>query len=358
MIVYWAMFAVSALSTLLVGARQSLDERRSALGLISVAILFAVLVGLRYNVGTDWTNYQNTINTMRFVGFSAAMSYKDLGFGLLAWLSTDLGLGIYGINVLCAAVLMYGLARFVRHQPDPWLALTAAVPYLIIVVGMGYIRQAAAIGLLFLALLDFERRSYLRFTVLMGVAALFHGSVLVIFPFAVLVLVRDRRELFIPMLIVALLLYVLILRQRADTFYGMYVERDNVLDSSGALIRVVMNAIPASLYLLLRNRIPLDPSMRYLWTIFSLISISLIAVLFVFPSSTAVDRVALYFIPVQIFLFGHLAVVLTDNPIRARAIDYAVIVYFAGTLFVWLTYASNARNWLPYRFAPLVGINY
>lgn len=47
--------------------------------------------------------------------------------------------------------------RFARSQPDPWLAVLVAVPYLVIVVAMGYSRQAVAIGILLAGLGRLER---------------------------------------------------------------------------------------------------------------------------------------------------------------------------------------------------------
>jgi hypothetical protein len=52
---------------------------------------------------------------------------------------------------------------FCRTQPRPWLALTLAFPYLVVVVAMGYTRQGVAIGLEMLALLALERDRLLPF---------------------------------------------------------------------------------------------------------------------------------------------------------------------------------------------------
>ena len=55
---------------------------------------------------------------------------------------------IGSITNTTAVPFTYGLFRICRQQPNPWLALVVATPFLIIVVGMGYTRQAAAMGFL------------------------------------------------------------------------------------------------------------------------------------------------------------------------------------------------------------------
>ena len=71
---------------------------------------------------------------------------------LLNWFAGQNELGIWFVNTICGGIFSYGLIAFARSQPRPWLALAVAVPYLIIVVAMGYTRQAAAIGFVMLGL--------------------------------------------------------------------------------------------------------------------------------------------------------------------------------------------------------------
>jgi len=350
MLVYWAMFAVPAMSTLLLGTRRRLQAAgHLAPGILLILIAFTLLVGLRYQIGTDWFNYKRTIDDLYYANFSGALSSKDAGFGVLVWVANRLGSGMYITNFVCAAVMMYGIARFAHRQPDPWMALTAAVPYLIIVVGMGYTRQAAAIGLLLLALLAFERGNLLRTCVYLVVAALFHGSSLLVLPLFILVIVRRNPQLTLPLGALSVLLVTVLLSRRIDNLYGLYVARENAIDSSGAAIRIFMNVVPSVLFLAIRRRFGLDRDLQLLWTLFAAGSVALLLILPVFPSSTAIDRAALYLIPVQLFVFGRLPLVLGQTPQGARFVSFGSVIYYSAALFVWLNFASNARNWLPYK---------
>ena len=183
MFIYWTMYGLPAFYTLLLGSSDP-SGRRSRAGMAILLIIFAILIGLRYNVGTDWLNYLRTVNSLYYTGLSGALGYKDPGFGLVTLLSVRLGLDIYGADIFCGFALMLGIWQFARRQPDAWLSVTAAIPYLVIVVGMGYVRQAAAIGFILIALTRFESRRYLGFMGWMVLAALFHGPSACILPIA------------------------------------------------------------------------------------------------------------------------------------------------------------------------------
>ena len=352
MLPYWLMYAFPAMLTMVIGATDPQEQRRARVGLAFVLVAFTVLIGLRYEVGTDWFNYQRTLDDIYYMSFAGTVGYKDPGFGVIVWISSHSGWGVYGANLFCGAVLMFGLWRFARRQPDTWLAVTAAVPYLVIVVGMGYVRQSAAIGFLLLAILKFEDQRYLGFLMLVVAAGLFHGTSICILPLITIVLLRDRRDLIIPSAVLGAILFALLLEHRISTFYSTYIDAE--YSSSGALIRLVMNAVPSALFLAFRKRFTGDRRVELLWLLFSGVAILMLLVFPVFPSSTALDRFGLYFIPIQIFVFGRLPLVFGETARGARIVSYGVILYYGAVLFIWLVFASNAHAWLPYRFAPLV----
>lgn len=353
MLVYWSMFAVSALSTLIIGGRRTLLRDELKPGLAFVLLAFTLLIGLRFQVGTDWFNYQIALNRLAYVPFTAALSYKDPGFGMLGWAAMRTSNGLIVTNFVCATIFMWGVARFAKAQPDQWMAVTAAVPYLLIVVGMGYTRQAAAIGFELLALLAFERKQYAKFFGWLFLGALFHGSAIVILPFAVVAFCRTHRNLILPIAFLSTIVFAAILAHRFNNLYSLYVSRQNSFDSSGAFVRLIMNAIPSLIFLINRNRMIANDESRFLWLLLSIISLALVPILAVFPSSTAVDRVSLYFIPIQMLVFGRLPIIFGQTPQGERMVSFGIVLYYGAALFVWLQFANNAHAWLPYHFAPL-----
>lgn len=278
---------------------------------------------------------------------------SDPGYALLNWVSAQLGWGIYGVNLISGGLFCLGLTAFCRRQPYPWLALAVAIPYLVVVVAMGYTRQAVAIGLAMLALVALADRRRLVFVLWLGLAATFHKSAVILLPLAARPDNRYWPWTAAWVCATGLLFYYLLVSEQIDALYRNYVEAEYA--SQGAQIRVFMNALPAVLFLAMRSRFPLMGDERSLWSWVSLLALGFVLAYALSPSSTAVDRLALYLIPLQLFVFARLPAVLRQ-PFGYGAVVWAVVGYYAAVLFVWLNFADNAPSWLPYRFYLLPGL--
>jgi hypothetical protein len=351
MISYWVMYLLPALAA--VGAAPR-SGTRAHVGLFWLLAFVAavLLIGFRHEVGGDWWTYLDHLHAARWETLGMVLSEgADPGYRLFNWLADRLGLGIYAVNLACGAIFVAGLFAFCRRQPNPWLALAVAVPYFLIVVAMGYSRQSVAAGLTMFGLVALADGSRLRFVLWLALAATFHRSAVILVPLAVLA--GDRHRVWAALWVggAALLLYLLLLSETIDSLYAAYIEAQYA--SEGALVRVAMNAVPAILFLALRRRFPLTDGERRLWTWVSLLALIFVPALIVSPSSTAVDRVALYLIPLQLFVFARLPQTLAPMFGNLPA-TLAVLAYYGAVLFVWLAYAAHAFAWLPYRFYPLL----
>lgn len=315
--------------------------------------ILIVMIGWRHEVGGDWWSYLGHVEAV--AGRSLASVFQgrhDPAYVFLNWLGANLGGGIYFVNIVCAVIFSLGLAAFCNAQPRPWLALTVAVPYLVIVVAMGYTRQGVAIGLAMLAISSLERGGFARFLFWITLAATFHKSAIILVPLAIFAGRKNRVVMVIGAVIACITLYALLLQEAISSFRYGYLERE--YNSSGAAIRIAMNAIPAFLFLLCRRRFLLNSSVRSFWVWMSISSLCFIPILVVLPSSTAVDRVALYWIPLQLFVFSRLPDALGKFGSRNQLFVSCVLAYCTATLFVWLVFARNADQWIPYRFYPFV----
>ena len=136
------MFTVPALAAVLSpGAVLSRRTPRWTPAWLGAAVSLSLLIGLRYQVGGDWPNYIEYFERVRDVPLAEVLGLTDPGYQLLNWLSLKMGWGIFGTNLICGIMFTAGLLHFCRNLPRPWLAVTIAVPYLVIVVAMGYTRQ-------------------------------------------------------------------------------------------------------------------------------------------------------------------------------------------------------------------------
>src|SRR5687767_8444536 len=155
-------------------------------------ILIFIMIGFRYEVGADWQTYQFIFAYAGRASLERAVSIGDPGYQLLNWSVQELGGEIVWVNVVCAFLLVWGLFRLARTQPDPWLAVLVAIPYMLIVAS-GYTRQAAALGIVMAGLSSLGRGgSLLRFVIYVAVAATFHRTAIAVLPLIIFSRPRNR----------------------------------------------------------------------------------------------------------------------------------------------------------------------
>ena len=348
MLPYLLLFSFPAFAALV--ERPALGVRgppRAIWVLVGLALTMAI--GLRYQVGGDWNQYLAYLVMIPGMEFGEVLAYGDPGYMLLNWFAGRNDLGIWFVNTVCAVIFTYGLIAFSRNQPRPWLALVVAVPYLVIVVAMGYTRQAAAIGFAMLGLVRLSKGSFVGFALSIALAATFHKTATMLLPLAALSATKSRLWIAVWTLAVSWLLYRTFLAEDIDKLIEGYVEAK--YSSEGAAIRVAMNALPAIVFLLNRRSFALDLAEQKLWTYISLISLGAVAALVLTPSSTAVDRLALYGMPIQLFVWSRLPDVIGRG--RSSIIVFGSVTYSGAVLVTWLLFATHSPYWLPYQLYPV-----
>jgi hypothetical protein len=349
MTVYWLMFVLPALAAWVTSdARNAVAVRRSPTW-IGAWLLLTLLIGYRFWVGGDWINYFEQYQQTVGMTFEEIIADSDPGYGVVNWLAIYFDWNIFGVNLFCGACFSAGLISFCRAQPRPWLAMTIAIPYLVIVVAMGYSRQAVAIGFCMFALVHLGRGENAKFAAYVILAALFHKTAIVLVPIAILATTQGRAWTAVWVGITSFVLYVLLVQEHEDHLIKHYIESE--VESDGASIRIAMNAVPAFLYLLYRDRFEAELRERKLWTWMAIIGLAFVPLLLVSPSSTAVDRLALYLIPLQLYVLSRLPSLQKASESQIAAVG--VIVYYAIIQYVWLNYSNYAdSHWIPYRFYP------
>ncbi len=357
---YWLFFAIPALTSL--SSRPLRNIRRDGSRRVSVDLLWllvmlslALMIGLRDRVGGDWFNYFSYIFQAQFITVQEAMTRSDPGYWAINVLSLELGLGILGVNLFCGFVFALGLVIYCRSMPRPWLALAVAMPYMVTVVAMGYTRQGVALGLALIGLVALGRRRFIWFVFWVFLAAAFHRSAVLLMGIALLML--DFRRLYnLPLLMLAaLLLYQAFLEDATERLVTSYIEQE--MESAGAMIRLAMNLVPAALFIRYRKRMLISTGERKLYGTMALLGVaSFLALVIGLVPSTALDRMALYLIPLQVFVFSHLPDAIGRPGARNQMIVLYILLFYATVLFVWLNFAAHSRFWLPYRMFPPLDI--
>jgi hypothetical protein len=339
-------YPVGAYPTGATYAPQSARGKVSAM-LVIGTLMTVALIGLRYRVGADWQAYVEIYHQAGRLSFVGAIQSGDPGYQAINWVVAQSGSEIWMVNLASAAIFGWGLLRFCAAQPRPWLAFAIAVPYLVIVVAMGYTRQAVALGVLMAGLArQTKGASALNFSAYVALAATFHSTSIIVFP---LVAWSSRGSPVINAAILAsvgIVLYQFFLGKNMDSYIANYL--DTAYSSQGAFIRVSMNIIAAACFYIVGRRLEFEPHEYKVWRNFTLAAVVMMVLLAVLPSSTAVDRISLYLMPLQIAVISRLPVLSRNSAATA----VGVILYVAAVEFVWLNYAQFSKYWIPYQFYP------
>lgn len=347
MLPYWLIFLLWTLGAL--QTHRNSASQSNFLLFTFASIVTTLMIGFRFEVGGDWGAYERMYEDIYFLSLRVALGRTDPAYALLNWVAAQFDMGVIFVNLVCAVLFMGGLARLAWRQPNPMLAVLVALPYLIIVVAMGYTRQAAAIGIICFALATASERHLIRLTLMIGLAALFHKTAILVLPIALVPIFR-RNLLFggLGAILFGVLFFVL-LRDSSDRLVTNYVQSN--YDSQGALIRVGMNVVAGVLFLLLRKRIAMPYFQKSFWMSCSVLAFISVIALNISSASSGIDRISLYLIPLQSVVYSRLPFVLNGKKAALPSIVIGVIAYSFLVQFVWLNYAENAVYWIPYSLA-------
>ncbi|MDC1008377.1 EpsG family protein [Gammaproteobacteria bacterium] len=353
MFFYWLLFFIPAFFALVSSSRKPSSQagfHSTNLNPLWWAIIFVLtfFIGLRHEVGGDWINYIYMLEKMAIRPTAESFTLmSDPGYNILSYISLKLGWGIYGVNLFCGFIFSIGLSVFCRNLPRPLLALAVSIPYLVIVVAMGYSRQGVALGIAMLGLVALTREKRFKFIMMICIATTLHKSAFLLLPIAVLASTRNRFLIFSSFFILIGLVYSLFLSTAYETLITNYV--DSQYASQGAFIRLLMNAFPAAIFLLWRHRFNFNQYEEPLWVIFSYLSLLLLSLFYLTDASTALDRIGLYMLPLQLVVFSSLPEIFKKSGNINQWIVISILSYYSLVLFVWLNFATHAGLWLPYK---------
>ena len=347
MLPYFILFGLIAVPAIVSDRWTVAQTHRSRLWYQSAILILAI--GLRTEVGGDWYVYLRIFRYCTAGNFwdALAVGVSDPGYGLINWIAGELGFGIWAVNLICALIFTWGLRTFCRAQTNPALAMLVAVPYMCIVVAMGYTRQSVALGLIMAGTVAYQQNRIVRFLLLLLIATAFHKSAIIVAPLFAFANAKNRLLIFLALVLTALVGYYVFLASSVEVLFANYIGAQ--YQSGGAPVRAAMNVAAAVVLYVYRKNLPFAEGERRLWYVFAIAGIGFAAMLLFSPSSTAVDRVALYILPLQVVVFSRLPDIHWQKGVRSLAFKAAVIVSSLLVLIVWLELGNASYTWIPYR---------
>lgn len=348
MVVYWFFVLLPALLAL---GQTRYQRRQGALLLAPLFVALFLFMALR-ETGGDFPTYLELYDRLNGAPLQIAVESVEPGYGFLNWASGMLGLGIYGVNAACAVIFLYCLYRVASKEHHPLLLVALAVPYFVIVVGMGYSRQGVAAALVMLAVSQLREGRPGRAAISVVLGSAFHFSAFAGMALPLLATTRHKKGV-VRNVSRFLLLAVLVISSQfmfsnqIDAYTTHYVEMA-LYESGGAFLRSIVTGVAAAVFFLRRREFKKRYDDYGLWLPFAVLG--LLSVPLSLVASTPVDRLGLYLIPFQLTTFSRLPMAFQDGRhfgIVRLLVLAAYLVYF----FVWLHLGTYAVElWVPYRW--------
>jgi EpsG family len=326
------------------------DDRQRDLVYALTALFIIIIIGLRDRVGGDWGNYLRLYNHFAQLDLESTLAEvrNEPGYTFINWMSAQLGAGVWLVNLICAIPFAYGLVRLSRLQPNPWLVLVVSTPFVLTVVGMGYTRQAAALGCFMIGIAAFLEKRPVKHLIWWTIAgAVFHRSVLAFLPVLLLTTTRNRFLAWTMVILGLVVARFTLLSVALDPYSIGYVEQE--YKAAGAFVRVMMNVIPALFVVLFPQRFLWTEEEKQVWRPFAYMSLAAGAALMVISSNVIVDRLAVYLVPIQLFVYARIGYAFGLVRRGWLLWTWLVVAYAAAALFVWLQWGVNSMGWIPYR---------
>ena len=316
-------------------------------------LFFIFLIGLRDNVGGDWGRYKQYFDDLPkyyFIdrGFFIQSSH-DYGYQFTISLFKLLNLDFYLLTLCIAILFMTAISNIAQKNKERLLTILIAFPFIILIVGMGYLRQGTALAFVILALDQLVKKNNFKYFLLMMFAISFHKSSVLFLGFYIFVNKTSLRAYLIFGLI--LLLSMSVIFEDIKRLYSYYVGIHKHLDSRGTLLRYLISFFPAIIFLFYNKTLSDNNRERDIYLLKSIIIISMLPMVFI--SSTFTDRILVYFVTIQLLVYPRMYRISKNfkNPILSnQLITGSIIILFFLYLYTWFSYSYFSKSWIPYSF--------
>ena len=261
---------------------------------LEILIFFTLflIIGLRFRTGGDFRPYIDTFDRLSLL---PPPDFFKL-FDVLNYLSHILGLNLFGVNIFCSFLFICPLYFFLKKFKNIYLSLVLAFPVIVMVYGLGSIRQGIALAL-FLSIVSLRYQIQKILILLIGL--LFHASSIINISIYVLSSYRNKYAMYASLII--FIMMTIFFNHYYLGFIKYYVVQ-STYTSSGFIFRNAPTFICAIIYckFYFSNNLIMSESFNKIFLIISLYSLVVFPLGFFY--STAADRVMAYFLPLQLSL--------------------------------------------------------
>ena len=332
----------------------SLANNRKFTNLTSILIwiFLVIFIGFRFEVGADWFNYQESVERVFDMNYSELLlnAYSP-GYALLLKICSKYNWGVYGLNIINAGIFSGGLIYFCKKLKDPFLGLIASYPYLIIVVSMGYIMQASAIGIILVGLTFYQNKNTKAFYLSIVIATMLHNSAFlcVLIPLVDRLRRIKRKSSLVSLSLLSSVFVILYIRYLGDYFasyYNSYFSQE--IEAQGGFVKLLIMLMFAINFIIIRNNFEFSKEQKNILFSLSILGISLFFFSLTIEATVTTYRLSLYFYSLQLYVTSYFPYTrfLNISPLIWKFFFY---LYNSLFLTIWVLFAYHAYAWTPYK---------
>lgn len=308
---------------------------RHRIFVVFVFLYFTIIVGFRHQVGGDWFSYLDFYN---YFSYNDVPISSDIGYYYAGRFLANLGFEIYLLNFICSIIFFVGMYLYFSTFSHLSLLLAWNIPFTIMILAMGYTRQATALGFVMIAIAIMKRSRFLSVSMII-IASLFHKSAIIfllllfsgyVYAFTFLLIAIFGYLYYAPIILV-LENYIFAQKQSEGYWFRLIANFPLILFLFNA--KYINQVFPVELQEFARRA----RLMMLLLLLFSLVS------------TTFADRFLIYFF----VLLSPVLLKFIDFGLNRQLIYFTFIGYSFSYQFIWLTFANTADSWVPYTFLPL-----
>jgi len=316
-----------------------------------VSFLF-FFIGFRDQIGCDWDAYLRNFNNVSISNwedftFNKSSNFFEIGYTAVSKLISykfNFNYLILVISIFFTIPLFY----FCFILKRTYLSLLISYPYFIVVVGMGPLRQSAAIGFVMLSLILMLKSKFNLVYIFSIIASLFHSSAILFTSFVFLNLNKLRKKQYKVFLISIFTLgIILLLIYNFDSIYlKLTYYLKNYKNASSAIFVWFLNFPPMILYFLNTSKFNFDRNLKNICNFFFCFEIFLLPLIFI--SNVLAYRFLLYCFPISICIVSYLPDAQIFK-IKSKYIIYMIIFLSFFSFLFWMKFANHSYCWLPYQ---------
>ena len=347
--IYYIIFLILSIAHFISKAKNNFNDFL----FYALLLLLTVFVGLRDNVGGDWNSYFYMYYEYKDKVFLDILKDQqdDMAFAFINYLFSNFNFGFFSVNLITSLISFFGLYIFSKNFSDKFLILIIAFPVMIVICFMGFIRQGCALSISLIGIYYLIKDKKANYFFCIFFAFLFHKTAIIFLIYILTFIdfknIKKKLAYFLSnkLLVFILILFLLLFLNYLDFFTKILLQYANQgkYVSKGLIPRLLMNLIPAIIFLFLIKKINLTLIEKKIIIITSLLII--LSILFIPIMPTAVDRINLYFIFIQLLFFEKFKNYFLKYLNQPVLYDLFIIIGYAFVLYIWINLADHSIYW-------------